>query len=148
MLEKAKQQLADLKTQREQLLAQVTEIDRRIEKQNKGIEGLAHLADQETMAELPIGAVTPLAKYSSFTDAITYALKTVPSGLVPTQVRDRLQLLGYDLGKYKSDPVASIHTTLKRLEKRGLVKSERNEMGKAAYRWITEEEKLGSSGSK
>ena len=94
------------------------------------------------MAALPIGAVTPLAKYKSFTDAISYALKTVRTCLVPTQVRDRLLLLGYDLKKYKSDPVASIHTILKRLEFAGRVRSERNDIGKTAYRWVSEEERL------
>jgi hypothetical protein len=142
VLETAKKELADLQGQRTQLQSQLAEIDRRIEKQKKGITGLAHLADQQTMAALPIGAVTPLAKYKSFTDAISYALKTVRTCLVPTQVRDRLLLLGYDLKKYKSDPVASIHTILKRLEFAGRVRSERNDIGKTAYRWVSEEERL------
>ena len=142
VLGKAKHELACLEAQRSQLLSQVAEIARRIERQKKGIAGLAHLADQQTMAELPIGAVTPLARYTSFTDAVSYALKTIRATLVPTQVRDRLLLLGYDLDKYKSDPVASIHTILKRLEAAGKVKSDRNEIGKTGYRWISEEEKL------
>jgi hypothetical protein len=142
LLERAKRDLTRLKTQRAELQAQIVEVDRRIEKQKKGIEGLAHLADQQSLIELPVGAVNPLAKYESFTDAVSYALKTVVSNLTPTQVRDRLRQLGYDLTKYKSDPVASIHTILKRLEKSGKLRGERNEIGKLAYRWISEEEKL------
>ena len=144
LLEKAKKELAQLKAQRTQIQSQISEIDRRIEKQQKGIEGLAHLADQQNMAELPIRAVTPLAKYNSFTDAVCYALKTVQSNFTPTQLRTRLGILGYDLGKYKSDPVASIHTILKRLEAAGKIRSERNEIGRLAYRWVSEEEKLAT----
>ena len=142
LLDKAKKELSDLETQRTQLQSQIAEIDRRIEKQKKGIVGLAHLADQQTMAELPIGAVTPLSKHTGFTDAVSYALKTVNTNLVPTEVRDRLRMLGYNLGKYDTNPIPSIHTILKRLKKAGKVKSERNEIGKLAYRWISEEDKL------
>ena len=141
-LERAKKELAELESSRDRLQGQITEIESRIAKQKKGIEGLAHLADQETISELPIEAVNPLAQNSSFTDAVCYALKTVNSNLTPVQVRDRLRYLGYNLRKYKSDPLASIHTILKRLEGFGKVKAERNEIGRTAYRWITETDKL------
>jgi hypothetical protein len=42
----------------------------------------------------------------------------------------------------KAAGLASIHTILKRLEDAGKVGSERNDIGKTAYRWISEEEKL------
>ncbi|HKV93692.1 MAG TPA: hypothetical protein VJW20_14185 [Candidatus Angelobacter sp.] len=143
MLEKAKKELADLKEQRSDLQSQLKEVDERITKQQKGIEGLAHLADQQNMAALPIGAVKPLAKFTSFTDAVCYTLTTVPKlNLTPMQVRERLHVLGYDLTKYKSNPVASIHTILKRLVEAGKVTAERNEIGKIAYRWLTEEAKV------
>jgi hypothetical protein len=143
LLNKTKNTLGHLRSQRRRLQAQLQEVDRRIENVEKGMEGLARLADEEELAGLPIGVVQPLVKYKSFTDAIAYTLKTSPlSRFAPTQVRDRLMELGYDLSKYKSDPVASIHTILKRLVKSGRVRTERNEIGKLAYRWISEEEKL------
>jgi hypothetical protein len=54
------------------------------------------------------------------TDACRSILKSTESDLTPTDVRDSLEQSGFDLGKYEN-PLAVIHTTLKRLAEQGEV---------------------------
>jgi hypothetical protein len=54
------------------------------------------------------------------TDACRLVLRNVAAPLTPTEVRDRLQSIGFDLSKYANE-LAAIHTVLKRLRESGEV---------------------------
>jgi hypothetical protein len=69
-----------------------------------------------------------------FTDSVRNVLRNVSSqALTAKEVRDLLRDAGFDLGSY-TNPLASIHTILKRLaEREEVVVSESN--GEVHYRW-------------
>jgi hypothetical protein len=65
------------------------------------------------------------------TDAIRLVMRTgVP--LTPTEVRERLQGIGFDLGKYAND-LAAVHTILKRLNSSGELRFIPRAPGKHQY---------------
>lgn len=69
-----------------------------------------------------------------FTDSVRNVLRTNPGdAATATAVRDLLAKAGFNLSAY-SNPLASIHTILKRLAKRGEVTSSMNN-GQIYYRW-------------
>jgi hypothetical protein len=70
------------------------------------------------------------------TDAVRQALKSYDKPLEPLDVRTRLQQLGFNTNKY-GNFMASVHTVLSRLTKRGEVKQVVVQPGnKAAYVWV------------
>jgi hypothetical protein len=67
------------------------------------------------------------------TDAIRLVMRTgVP--MTPTDVRDRLQGIGFDLAKYAND-LAAVHTILKRLNDSGELRFVPRGPGKHQYTW-------------
>jgi hypothetical protein len=69
------------------------------------------------------------------TDACREILKASKEPMTPTEVRDVLIKMGYDLKKYKN-ALASIHTILKRLgSSSGVWTTVRQKDKKVAYRW-------------
>jgi len=87
-------------------------------------ERAAHLQKLAEMVAGPPG----------FTDSVRNILRDVPSqALTAKEVRDLLRSAGFDLSSY-TNPLASIHTILKRLAERGEAEvSECN--GEVHYRW-------------
>jgi hypothetical protein len=72
---------------------------------------------------------------AGLTEAIRSVLKkNYRQWLTVTQVRDRLESAGFDFSSYKSSPLASISTTLKRFKAEDVETAEID--GVAAYRWI------------
>jgi len=72
---------------------------------------------------------------AGLTEAIRSVLKkNYKRWLTVTQVRDRLESAGFDFSSYKSSPLASISTTLKRFKAEDVETAEID--GVAAYRWI------------
>ena len=137
-LETAKDKLVDLLNKRK-------EIDEEIEVHRKGVEYLARMADAATSGKTEAKATKPLASVSSFNEAITFALKSSRVALTPTEVKDKLAYLGYDLSKYKSDPLSSIHTVLKRFAKKGWVEVKRIPHNRTTFRWLSETERITKS---
>lgn len=116
-LEQARRELAHLKSER-------FRIDARINHLENVIHGLSVLIEEPE-----------LRPTMGLTEGIKTALKLIfPNGNYPTSVRARLEEAGFKFpGK---NPMASIHTVLKRLEKKGLIRSELDrENGKIAYFW-------------
>ena len=70
------------------------------------------------------------------TDACRLVVRGSGVPVTPTDVRQRLQSIGFDLGKYAND-LAAIHTILKRLNGSGELRTvaRGNEPGKHAYLW-------------
>ena len=70
------------------------------------------------------------------TDACRLIVRGAGVALMPTEVRQRLQSIGFDLSKYSND-LAAIHTILKRLNESGELRlvARGSEPGKHAYIW-------------
>jgi len=70
------------------------------------------------------------------TDACRTVLRNAAVPMMPSEVRDRLTAIGFELGTY-ANPLAAIHTTLKRLvEAHELKTSIVSPPGKLAYTWF------------
>src|SRR5215471_5009265 len=101
-----------------------------------------HAALESRIAQLrhSIAALTKLCGYEptvplGLTDACRLVLRNSTSSLTALEVRDRLAAIGVDLDKY-SNPLASIHTVLKRMQEAGeLVERDRSDeaTAKTAY---------------
>jgi hypothetical protein len=70
------------------------------------------------------------------TDACRLVVRGAGVPVTPTDVRERLHSIGFDLSKYVND-LAAIHTILKRLNESGELRfiPRGNEPGKHAYLW-------------
>jgi len=93
-----------------------------------------HAALESRLSQLKhsIAALTKLCGYEptvplGLTDACRLVLRNATQPLTALEVRDRLASIGVDLEKH-SNPLASIHTVLKRLHEAGeLVERDRDE---------------------
>ena len=86
-----------------------------------------------------IGTLTRLCGYTptvtwGLTDACRTVLRTSTFPMTPAEVRDRLTGIGFDLATY-SNPLAAIHTTLKRLTEADELK-QTVLAGKIRYIWF------------
>ncbi|HEY7288308.1 MAG TPA: hypothetical protein VH583_00630 [Vicinamibacterales bacterium] len=68
------------------------------------------------------------------TDACRLALRGAGLPLTPLEVRDRLLSIGVDLSPYVNE-LSAIHTTLRRLNESGEIRSVSKGHGKPAYIW-------------
>ena len=90
-----------------------------------------------------IAALTKLCGYEpttplGLTDACRLVLRNAVAPLTALEVRDRLVSIGIDLGRY-SNPLASIHTVLKRMHEGGeLVERDRDDEpdARTAYAFV------------
>jgi hypothetical protein len=87
-----------------------------------------------------IGALTRLCGYTptipwGLTDAVRVVLMRADRPMTATDVRDRLQVIGFDSSKYSSI-LSAVHTILKRLHKAGDTRFVAREPGNHAYQWM------------
>jgi hypothetical protein len=122
-----------------------TEADKQITEYTNAIKALAKVVeDEETSASYLISLDEVIGKFG-FMDAVRGALRLPfnAKGITPTQVRAFITLgKKMDLSVY-TNPMASIHTTLRRLEKAGEIESFQNAKGEKAYR-LAEVQPVGS----
>jgi len=139
MLEAAKSDLENLERQRVKLQASIEETDSSIAARRQEIGQFEAIWQRATSEEKPENELLPLTHETSFTAAIAYVLRRANRSLSPTEIRDRLVELGYDTSIYKSDVVASIHTTLRRFLASTPPKVEETGEGRRRnYRWVLE----------
>ncbi len=69
-----------------------------------------------------------------FAEACREILHKTGKPLTPIEVRGELEAIGFDLAG-QANPLASIHTTLKRLVESGEAKTSKTASGKTAYEW-------------
>ncbi|HET9384334.1 MAG TPA: hypothetical protein VFO67_04240 [Gemmatimonadales bacterium] len=87
----------------------------------------------QTIATLSrLCGLTPTVPWG-LTDACRTVLRNAGAPMTPSDVRDRLQGIGYDLASY-SNPLAAIHTTLKRLAEAEELRTA-SLQGKPGYLW-------------
>lgn len=90
------------------------------------VAALSRMLDKEFVEEDAMG----------FTDAIREAFRTADTNLAPTEVKGRLEQMGYDTSKY-GNVMASVHTIINRLVQRGEIKQIGTRAdNKPAYMWI------------
>ncbi len=116
------------------LLDKRDELNRKIEHTAELIAANANFLPEGERAAQVQKLAEMVAGPPGFTDSVRNVLRNAPSqALTAKMVRDLLRGAGFDLSSY-TNPLASIHTILKRLAERGEVDvSERNE--EVHYQW-------------
>jgi hypothetical protein len=123
----------------EKLQRQRDDLDVEIAKSKQFIAATANMLEDEER-EWVLKTVTLIEKVekiaeAGLTDAIRSVLKRdYRQWLTVTQVRDKLKSAGFDFSGYRSSPLASISTTLKRFKSDDVETAEID--GVAAFRWI------------
>ena len=81
------------------------------------------------------GEVFDEADELGLTDAIRQAIKTNMAPLEPTDIRTKLQQLGFKTAKY-GNFMSSVHTVIGRLLKNGEIKQQNIPPNRPAYIWV------------
>lgn len=116
------------------LLDQRDQLNRKIEHTAELISANANFLPEEERAAQLQKLAEMVAGPPGFTDSVRQVLRNVPSqALTAKEVRDLLRGAGFDLSSY-TNPLASIHTILKRLAERGEVVVSESK-GEVRYRW-------------
>jgi hypothetical protein len=122
------------KTEMEGFILQRASLDVRISKLRGTLLALSAHLDEDTQMETRdlirrIPSITP-----RLTDAVKEGIYSAGSRHLPAvQVMILLEILGFDFSSF-SNPLASIHTTLRRLESQGVLASEERS-GTTLYWW-------------
>jgi hypothetical protein len=106
----------------EELGARRREIDQRLAELGQTIGTLMRLL-----------GLTPTVPFG-LTDAIRMVVRGAGVPMAPTEVRDRLRAIGFDVSKYTND-LAAVHTILKRLNQAGELRFIPHPGGKHQYTW-------------
>ena len=137
-LQAALEELAELMAERETLDERREALHERIVRLRRVAWGLASLCDVENIEqEHPSLFPDEFSDNADvgLTDAIRQVLSShEEASLSPVFIRDRLAGVGFDIKTHKNI-LASIHTVLKRLQRRGEVTPFIRE-GRTSYRWI------------
>jgi len=116
------------------LLDERDQLNRKIENTAELISANANFLPEEERAAQLQKLAEMVAGPPGFTDSVRNVLRNVPSqALTAKKVRDLLRCAGFDLSSY-TNPMASIHTILKRLAERGEVEVSESS-GEIRYRW-------------
>jgi hypothetical protein len=116
-----------------QLIKQRDAIERSMTDTERGIRSILALhSDEDAMPY--VEQLDELTRPEGFTDAIRKVLKASEDALTPSEVKEKLPQVGFDLDGY-NNPLASIHTILKRLARTDLVDQTEKD-GKTAYKWM------------
>lgn len=123
-LKDAKSELVIVQEELGDCIAQQEELEKRLAALRTVITGFSNALGEQFEEADEIG----------LTDAVRQAIKTYDKPLEPTDVRTRLQQLGFNTKKY-GNFMASVHTVLNRLVKSGEIKTQVLPGNKAAYVW-------------
>jgi hypothetical protein len=136
-------ELTKLMEEQEELEGQMETLRRRIAVVRSGVVGLAGLCGAIPGKEYPHLFPRTISSDTGFTDAVREVMKSGGQlyGFTPVAARDALKEAGFDLGKYKN-PLASIHTILKRLEMKGEVKGHTQDDGGVRYVWQSPDDEI------
>jgi hypothetical protein len=116
------------------LLEQRDNLNRQIEHTVELISANANFLPEDERAAHLQKLAEMVAGPPGFTDSVRQVLRNIPSrALTAKRVRDLLRDAGFDLSSY-TNPLASIHTILRRLAERGEV-AVSDAAGEVQYRW-------------
>jgi len=130
--EAALTRLAELRAERDLLDAQLETLNQEIIRFEKAADVLSSIASDGIRVAMAVPTVEGIEKMG-VADACREILKQNPQHRTARGIRDSLTASGYDIEQH-SNPLASIHSILKRLAQSGEVEELENE-GKTRYRW-------------
>lgn len=100
------------------------------------LKAMAKMLEDKEAGDEYLVRLDELSGKPSFLESIRLVLRLRPEGLTPTEIRSMIQLGGkMDLSGY-SNPLASIHTTLRRMKKAGEVTEFQTEKDERAFRLV------------
>ncbi len=120
--DKYREALTAVMKEYECLSEQRAAIDARLAQLVQAIGSLSHLCDLRPTVALGL------------TDACRIVLKAVDHPLAAAEIRQQLEVMGYDTSRY-SNPLGSIHVVLRRLCRSGEATFVPRKFGKPAYAW-------------
>ncbi len=123
-LELAKGELKHLQQELGECMKKQAELEKKIAAVRQMIVGFSDALGEKFIEEDTLG----------LTDAIRQAFKTAGRRLAPTEVKDRLESIGYDTSKY-GNMMASVHSVINRLVQQKQLQ-QINVGGKPGYEWI------------
>lgn len=125
------------------LLVQRQKIDRKIARFQAVISDLQNLSAELLRKDMErsIDRVIKTHLTMGITDLSREILKETFFPMTAGQVREKLEARKLDLSRYQN-PLAVIHTVLKRLVRNGEVRIVPQERGKKAYQWISTTDRL------
>jgi hypothetical protein len=136
IIQTALEELHELEAERLQIESRHEEITERI----KHLRELLGVLSRMYKIDIPgITSKSSLADLNLI-DAIRTVLRLSVEPLTPVEIKEWLKDAEFDIDKY-SNPLAVIHTTLKRMDKNAEVKEE-TKKGKKTYRLLSMEEQL------
>ncbi len=115
-----------------QVIRERKALDRKIQDLETSIRSILALHEEEDVIPY-LDSLYELLPPEGFTDAIRKVLRSSEEALTPAEVKENLPEIGFSLEGY-SNPLASIHTILKRLAGTESVDQEMKD-GKTAYKW-------------
>lgn len=116
------------------LIARKAEIEKRIIAVRQTLEGLSVLCESEGVEIEPSSEAQYLLETSRLPDEILGILRaTYPGYHRATVIKQKLEQLGHDMGKYQN-PLATIHMVLKRLVEADKVETGTNKDQEKLYR--------------
>jgi hypothetical protein len=127
--------LSDMRKQREQLAAQLKDLDDQISIAQQDMETAKTIWQRSPFSGSAIGETKPLADLG-MTDAVEFVLSRLMLRLSPTEIRDKMAEWGFDFSTYKTDEVSSISTILRRFKDRKLVEEIKEGHRRKSYKWI------------
>jgi hypothetical protein len=123
-LDNAKAELVELQQELGYCLKNQEGLEKKIAAVRQMIAGFSDALGEKFVEEDSLG----------LTDAIRQAFKTSDASLTPTDLRGRLESLGYDTSKY-GNLMASVHTVINRLLHQEQIQPNGTIGGKPAYQW-------------
>jgi hypothetical protein len=119
-------------------LKESTEALREAEKSVSGltaaIRALAQVCEDEEVKTAYLLALEEISGKPGFVDAVRSALRAARNIQTATEIKGTILLMKkLDLSVY-SNPMASIHTTLRRMKEKGEIEEVQNDKGERAYR--------------
>jgi hypothetical protein len=117
------------------LLAKV-EAEKQISEYTVALRALAKVMEDKDEGDAYLARLDAMSGKPGFGEAIRTALRVTKKALTPVEVKAWIRMgKTMDLSAY-SNPMASIHTTLRRMKKAGEVEEVLNEKGEKAYQSV------------
>lgn len=116
-----------LQGQLEILTSQRAKIDQQIAAIKQSLHGLLlYKRSTSENSDLASQLISQFLTTPNLGEACRDAVNALGRRVTPVEVRDQLSRMGFDFGNYSSNPLSSIHTTLKRLADNGRIRAIRD----------------------
>ncbi len=143
----AEERIAAMKGNRARLMNHVEAWDKEIEAATADLQALTAVWNRTPFGDQQLANTKPLRSEKSLTGAIEYVLKSLDRKMSATEIRDKMGEWGFDFAGYKSNVVASVHTTLKRLAANGRVTVYNDGPRRRRWEWAKEPDHGSVKGS-